>query len=365
MAEPPSETAGVETGQTGGKAKKKSEKRKRSRKDDSDEGSDGPLPLAGTGGAAVSRAVPGIPMEPWEREILKGVFASVAPSTLSSYKRVWAEFSKFRNKGPSPSPLGPPTEREVMRYVVHLRELGRATKTLNLHTAAISFFSKSLYSTDPCDNFHLRRAMEGWRRLQPPAADPRRPITFDLLCKIHSQLTSLCWSPYEASLFSAAFSLAYFGALRVGEVVCEDHPDGSSRGIRMQDVALSSSVAVVHIRRSKTDQRGLGATIRLPAAGGLGPCPVRDLRHFLYQRPTGTDPLLVHQDSSKLTRSQFTRVLRKALALCGVDPSQFSAHSFRIGAATSAMHLGLSAERIQDIGRWKSNAYRSYLRPTS
>lgn len=35
---------------------------------------------------------------------------------------------------------------------------------------------------------------------------------------------------------------------------------------------------------------------------------------------------------------------------------------FRIGAATLGKSKGISDEQIQLLGRWKSNAYRKYIR---
>ncbi len=37
-------------------------------------------------------------------------------------------------------------------------------------------------------------------------------------------------------------------------------------------------------------------------------------------------------------------------------------HSFRIGAATTAAHKGLSQQQIQELGRWSSEAFKSYIR---
>ena len=290
---------------------------------------------------------------------MTGVSASVAPSTLRSYKKAWTDFLGFRAGVSGVGLESPPNKKEVLQYLSHLWRKGRAPRTLNIHSAAISFFSKTIHSFDPCEDFVVRKALEGWRRLQPPSKDVRRPITFDILSQIHKQLRKLCWSKYEARLFSAAYSIAFFGALRVGEVVSEAQ---GTRGIALDDVRLSASEVLLFIRQSKTDQLGKGAWMRLPATGHPGPCPVKDARRFLRMRPAAPGPLFIHQDGSLLTRDQFTWVMRKAVAACGLPPDKFAAHSFRIGAATTAMHWGLSVKKIKDLGRWKSKAYKGYLR---
>ena len=43
-------------------------------------------------------------------------------------------------------------------------------------------------------------------------------------------------------------------------------------------------------------------------------------------------------------------------------PGRVTPHSFRIGAATRAAVKGYTAEQITVFGRWRSNAYMSYIR---
>ncbi|XP_077778975.1 uncharacterized protein LOC144326297 [Podarcis muralis] len=322
----------------------------------------GALPLISARRGAIIDAFPGASLEYWEQEVMEGLFGAVAPSTLRSYKKSWADFLKFRSSRHNTGPFSIPSTREVLCYLAHLRGLGRAPKTINIQSAGISYFCKAFFNTDPCSAFIVRKTLEGWRRQHPPSVDRRRPITIDILTQIHKKLRAICWSKYEARLFSAAYSIAFFGALRIGEVVCERGADCLQRGILLSDLSLSESELIVQVRSSKTDQLGKGALLRLLAVQGSGPCPVRDTRRFLYLRPRGPSPFLIHADGSPLSRHQFTRVLRTALTACGFPAAEFAAHSFRIGAATTAMHLGLSTERIKDLGRWKSNAYRAYVR---
>ena len=67
-------------------------------------------------------------------------------------------------------------------------------------------------------------------------------------------------------------------------------------------------------------------------------------------------------DGTSLSRPRLVSALRQVLSTVGVDSSHYSGHSFRIGAATAAAAAGVSDAVIQQLGRWISSAYSSYIR---
>ena len=44
-----------------------------------------------------------------------------------------------------------------------------------------------------------------------------------------------------------------------------------------------------------------------------------------------------------------------------MDHRQFNTHSFRIGAAISAKHVGVSDSHLKALGMWRSDAYLKYV----
>jgi hypothetical protein len=64
---------------------------------------------------------------------------------------------------------------------------------------------------------------------------------------------------------------------------------------------------------------------------------------------------------SPLTRYQVQKILQKSLCLLGHDGMNFNTHSFRIGAATSAS-MSVPSDKLKEMGRWNSDAYKSYIR---
>lgn len=169
----------------------------------------------------------------------------------------------------------------------------------------------------------------------------------------------LCWSPYEAALFEAAFSLMFFGAFCPSELLCSLHFDTSSRVMMREDIEFQVKKVVLHLSKSKTDQWVRGMSITLSRSTDNSVCLVRLLQAFLQFR--GDELLLIHTDGSPLTLSQFHLVFNRGLMMLGLCPTEFGLHSLRIGAASTAAHLGMPNASIQRTGRWRSAAFKSYV----
>ncbi|XP_077094312.1 uncharacterized protein LOC143746387 [Siphateles boraxobius] len=74
------------------------------------------------------------------------------------------------------------------------------------------------------------------------------------------------------------------------------------------------------------------------------------------------EPLFLDESKKPVTRFWFQKHLKSVLQQSGIPAKNFSSHSFRIGAATSAAQKGLSQQQIQALGRWSSDAFQSYIR---
>ncbi|CAG2245727.1 unnamed protein product [Mytilus edulis] len=136
--------------------------------------------------------------------------------------------------------------------------------------------------------------------------------------------------------------------------------------IAIENVTLSKKdyieIAKIVIPFSKTDQYGHGTVIEITETK-LKDCPIYWLKNYLMQRPKVKGPLFCHFGGCPVTRYQFSCVLSKVLIHVGItDSVSFRTHSFRIGAASSHFEKGTSEEEIKRLGRWKSNAFKGYIR---
>ena len=150
----------------------------------------------------------------------------------------------------------------------------------------------------------------------------------------------------------AAFTMAFYGFFRVGELV----------NLHWSDVSFSPDRISITLCQSKTDPFRRGCTVKIFKTNS-STCPHHAMDH--YRKVTGeitpSTPLYQAGRFHPLSRAAVTTTLRQLLKKAGIDHAHYSSHSFRIGAATTAAAAGLPAWVIKSLGRWTSNAYLTYI----
>ena len=104
--------------------------------------------------------------------------------------------------------------------------------------------------------------------------------------QIKRALASLPLSHFDQHLFWAAFTLAYFGFLCVGELV-PDSGSQASASLSHSDVQIGTTEVTLRISSSKTDPFRCGASVRL-AATGTSLCSVRAVSDYQAYRPASS-----------------------------------------------------------------------------
>jgi integrase len=123
----------------------------------------------------------------------------------------------------------------------------------------------------------------------------------------------------------------------------------------------------VTIRRSKTDQEGLGVTIAIVRGGAY--CPVKAVKAWLDAAGITEGPIFrpVRKGGAvrdrRLTAKSVNDIVKASAASVGLDASNFGAHSLRSGFLTSAARRGASIFKMRDVSRHKSmDVLQSYVR---
>ena len=284
---------------------------------------------------------------------------SIADNTKRAYSSALRDFLKFRMDHDLPDEWPFPIIH-IVQYIAYMSLNNKAASTVAVHISAISREHKLRGMSDPSSHFIVQKMLQGLRK-SVKQVDNRAPITVNILSQMPRALHVVCFSRYESVMFQAIFSLAFFAFLRVGEIVFTTQQD-SDRAIQISDVKMMDTYMEITIRKSKTDQLGSGTTLRISELKEQNVCPVQAMQSYLAIRSNGNGYLFVHFNKKQVTRSQFAKVLSKALAFLQINDKYYSTHSFRIGAATAAAMRGISQEKIQLWGRWNSDAYLKYIR---
>jgi len=54
-------------------------------------------------------------------------------------------------------------------------------------------------------------------------------------------------------------------------------------------------------------------------------------------------------------------MIKACVSAIGLDPAEYTSHSFRRGGATYAFQSGGTAELIKKLGDWRNDAYLEYI----
>ena len=291
---------------------------------------------------------------------------SLVPSTRRSYSSGQRRFLEFCTTVGLLHESGSPflvSESTLELFVSHL-SYTVSYRTVKCYLVAVCSLQIDLGLGDPLTTTprleHVLRGIKRSQALTARARPPCLPVTRDLMPLIHSRLNLA--DPDSAMLW-AAFSTAWFGFLRVSEFTTP--PSGFDPCVHLSVSDLADrlhrpSGVLLLVKASKTDPFRQGVRLFLPRTGGAL-CPVASISAYLHRRGNSSNPLFLFTNGKPLSRLHVTDRLRSILAEAGIQ-GNFSSHSFRIGAATSAHAAGLPDSLIRTLGRWSSDAYLVYVR---
>jgi integrase len=200
--------------------------------------------------------------------------------------------------------------------------------------------------------------MRGIRREKGIAPHGKAPI---LLATLRQMVTAL--PDDRRGLQDKALLLVGFaGAFRRGELV----------SLTTADIQFVDAGLVIQLRRSKTDQEGVGFSKGLPFATHAETCPVRALPRWLEVAEIVSGPLFRPIDrygtigAAALHPQGVVRAVRHAARLIGLDVADLSGHSLRSGLATTAAQAGVSERVIMaQTGHTDVRSVRRYIREGS
>lgn len=148
--------------------------------------------------------------------------------------------------------------------------------------------------------------------------------------------------------------MAFFGFLRCSKFTVPQHVS-YDRAVHLStsEVAVDSRFSPptnrFHIKQSKTDPFHQGVHIYLGKTD-QDICPAAAIVPYLTIGGTAPGHLFILEDGKMLTQQLFKSAMDTVLSQLHLDKGYFNTHSFRIGAATSAIDVGIPDVQIKMMG---------------
>jgi site-specific recombinase XerD len=277
---------------------------------------------------------------------------SKAENTLRGYRGDWKDFCRWCGaRELCPLPASPET---VAAYIAdcagHLK-VGSIQRRLN----AIAEAHKAVGLESPTSAGIVRNTIKGIRRAMGTAVVQKAAaLTDDIRAMVAATDAGLIGVRDRAMIL-----LGFAGAFRRSELV----------GLNVEDCEFGKDGLTVTLRRSKTDQDGMGRKIGIPYGSNPETCPVRSVQAWMEQAAITTGPLFRSITRhgklrpGRLAGIDVARVVKKLAVRAGLDAAKYAGHSLRAGHATSAAIAGASERSIMNqTGHRSVQMVRRYIR---
>ena len=180
----------------------------------------------------------------------------------------------------------------------------------------------------------------------------KHPITPAILLSIRRSLNLS--TPSHAALW-ALFTTAFFSFLHKSNLVATSASSfNCDLHLARRDIKFTDSGALLRIKWSKTRQFKEGIhIIPFPSIPDSPLCPVLAIQQYFALVPAPSVapffclPMSRSLGFTPLTATYFTSSLKRVIVSLGMDPANYSPHSFRRGGATYTYQAGVPEQLIK------------------
>jgi site-specific recombinase XerD len=274
-----------------------------------------------------------------------------APATRKAYASDWRIFSAWCSEKSLPSL--PASPAAVAAFIAGEASKGVKASTLGRRIAAIKHRHKTAGETSPTDDERVKAVVRGARRTLGTAPRKLAAATSEKCIGMSALARPDLAGKRDRAILLLGFALA----ARRSELVSLD----------VSDIQECPEGLRATIRKSKTDQESVGATIAV-CRGSIA-CPVAAVKEWLAAAGVTEGPVFRsmrkggHVTDKQLSAQSVNAIVKKHAGKLGLNAADFGAHSLRAGFLTSAAAHGASIFKMMDVSRHKSvDTLRGYVR---
>lgn len=251
----------------------------------------------------------------------------------------------------------PATASTVAEYAADMAESFKPT-SIHRHLMSISLAHGAAGLTNPVRSELVRSTLQGIRRSQGTAKSRKSALRAEQL----KQIIRLLPESNLGRRDKALLLIGYAGAFRRSELCALD----------VADLTFVDEGVRIHMKRSKSDQVGIGMSRDIGFSTDETCCPVACLRNWLHEATIAEGPVFRSVNrrdqvlAPRLSPQSVSLVVKSAVAFLGIDPDAYGAHSLRAGFITDCIRAGLLPQVIKKMtGHRNEGSLDDYFRETS
>ena len=277
-----------------------------------------------------------------ELETIKNLKNSKAHNTLRAYQADFNDFSNFCNtNGFSSLPTDP---KIVALYLTHLSSFSKFS-TLKRRLASIKVIHKLKGHYIDTKHPVISENLMGIKRKLGVKQLSKKPILISDL-KLIVQAIIDDKNEYKKIQNKALILIGFAGGFRRSELV----------SIEREDIDFVDEGVKINIRKSKTDQTGIGMTKAIPYFDNKIFCPVISLNEWINYANISNGKIFNISDKS------VALIIKKYALIAGLDNTKYVGHSLRSGFATSTAATGADERSIMAMtGHKTTQMVRRYI----
>ena len=277
-----------------------------------------------------------------ELETIKNLKNSKAHNTLRAYQADFNDFTNFCNtNGFSSLPTDP---KIVALYLTHLSSFSKFS-TLKRRLASIKVIHKLKGHYIDTKHPVISENLMGIKRKLGVKQLSKKPILISDL-KLIVQAIIDDKNEYKKIQNKALILIGFAGGFRRSELV----------SIEREDIDFVDEGVKINIRKSKTDQTGIGMTKAIPCFDNKIFCPVISLNEWINYANISNGKIFNISDKS------VALIIKKYALIAGLDNTKYAGHSLRSGFATSTAETGADERSIMAMtGHKTTQMVRRYI----
>jgi site-specific recombinase XerD len=284
--------------------------------------------------------------------LLDKIDGAYAANTLRAFRADLEEFIRYcDNHGYSPLPANPDA---VAAFIDSVCESGVTSATIRRKLVSIASIHRLARQPDPTKDTDVKLAVRRMHRKLGRLAKQAYGITSPLLTK----LLAATGPDLRGQRDRALLHLASETMRRRSELV----------SLQIRDIAPCDGGAKILLRRSKTDQEGLGTWLRVSQNAWI------EIQAWITASKLENGYLLRgvlcgNKITSKLCAGQIGRIYKSLARQAEIDKEtvqRISGHSLRVGAAQDMVLSGATLPQIMIKGGWaKVDTVLRYIENTT